>query len=98
MSERLTDEQLRQMKLDACTGVPPRFAHVIAAVHEICDRRITDLTAEDREALEWARGRIVTEQDARKKLPFGLVREHMRKADLTIAALSRLLGGAGRGE
>jgi hypothetical protein len=39
VSDELTNEQLAQLKLDACTGFMPRLAHVIAAVNEICERR-----------------------------------------------------------
>lgn len=98
---RLTDEQL---ELIAETARRARDQHrtmasviakdVLVMVTEIRQRRAADLTAEEQEALVYAR--MVVDPPAHYEYRTDpLVDEHMKRCRAALAALDRLLGQGG---
>lgn len=91
MSERLTDEELAWLErnVDMVRSVPLARR----AVAELKARRAADLTAQDREALEYARG-VVTEQRyfiARSSNDPELGDPDLDACDAALSILSRLI-------
>lgn len=95
MSDRLTDRDLNLIGLRFPThfGMPETSVLVQRLLSELRERRALDLTAEDREALRFARRVVAASEElfADRAVTDARIREHMEHCRAATGALDKLL-------